>query len=285
MRIASQGVYDLPLASYLGQCCEGWSFSSSDAVVVAGLEPMTLAHVRASWTKERKRVRNVDFGSCVHALALEPFRAHSMVALIDADDYRTKAAQAAAEDAMNAGKIPMLAEDYDRARSVADRLVNHPRISKWLKSGVVEQSCIAADELPGVFWKARPDLLTHDRVLLDIKTVAKASDRFIRNRIADGGWYIQSPWYCDIIRRLDGEMPQAFYWVCIEQNEPHSIRIIEPPSTTMDAGGRAMDKARGLFREAVRSGAWPAYEDKIEQLGLPDHAHYRLEEEALADEE
>lgn len=285
MRITDPGVYDMHLDQYLGQCCEGWSFSSSDASVVAGLEPLTLAHVRAGWAKERKRERNVDFGSCVHALALEPFRAKSMVEVVYADSYRTKDAQEKADKAMAAGMIPMLADDFDRANVVAQRLINHPRISKWLSNGVVEQSCIAADDQSGVFWKARPDLLTTERILLDIKTVAKSSDKFIRNRIAEGGWYIQAPWYCDVIRRIDGEIPQAFYWICVEQKEPHAIRIIEPLSTTMDAGGRAGEKAKAMFREAAKSGAWGAYDDVIEQLGLPDYAHYRLEEEALAEDD
>lgn len=283
MIIQHPGRYDLTMAEYVGQPCAGFCFSSSDAKIVSGVEPLTAAHVRAAWNKTKKRERRVEFGTAIHALVLEPFRAESQIVVIDDVEFRKDKTKDAADDAMAAGKTPLLAPDYERAKTVAIRLIEHPRMGKWMADGMVEQSFFARDE-SGAWWKGRPDLLTRDHIIIDIKTIGRSSEKFIRNRINEGGWWIQAPWHCDVVAKVSGEIPANYHWVCIEQEEPHEIRFIEPLNTTMEAGGRAMMKARAIFAEVARTGIFAGYPDKIEQMGLPDFAHYRLEEEALSEE-
>ena len=284
MRITAPGRYTLALTEYIGQPCDGFCFSSSDAKIVSGIEPLTAAHVRASWNKTKKRERRVEFGTAIHALVLEPFRAESQIVVIDDVEFRKQATKDAADAAMAAGKTPLLAPDYERAKTVADRLINHPRMSRWLSGGLVEQSYFARDP-SSAWWKARPDLQTPDGLIVDIKTVGRSSDKFIRNRISEGGWWLQAPWHCDVVEQVSGEKPRDYLWVCIEQDDPNEIRIIRPLNTTMEAGGNAMFKARKVFAEVARTGIFAGYPDKIEDMGLPDYAHYRLEEEALAENE
>lgn len=280
-KIDKPGRYDLPMAVYRGQCTEGLSVSSSDAQIVAGMEPLTPAHVRAEWAKVKERARKAEFGTAVHCLVLEPFRSSKQVVVIDDTEFRKDATKKAADDALAAGLTPLLAPDYERAQRVAEILLNHRQVSKWLAAGAAEQSCFARDEENGIWLKARPDFFTGDRVILDFKTVGSTSDKFIRNRITESGWFMQAPWYCDVVNRIDREPPQDFRWVCIEQEEPHAIRIIQPPDSTLAAGGNENAKARAIFGECARTGQWPAYSGQVEQLGLADWAHYRLEDEAL----
>jgi hypothetical protein len=280
-KITKPGVYDLPLEEYLGQCTDGWSFSSSDAQVVAGLEPLTPAHLRARWAEPRERARNAEFGTAVHCMVLEPSRAASQVVIIDADNYKKPANAALADAAIAAGKTPLLADTYERAKRVADKVLSHPRISKWLSAGIAEQSFFAKDPR-GIYLKARPDFFTRDRIILDLKSVGSTSDKFIKNRITDGGWFMQAPWYCDVVERLEGELPEDYYWVCIEQDEPHAIRIIQPPAGTLAAGARENERALAILAKCASTNEWPEYADVIEtRIGLHDFAHYRLEEFAL----
>jgi hypothetical protein len=281
-KIAKPGRYALAMDAYHGQPAVGWSFSASDAMIVAGMEPLTPAHVKAAWDAPQMRARKADLGTAIHALVLEPFRAAAQVVVIDAADYKKPANAELANQALAAGKTPLLRPDYERAKAIADRVLNHPRIGKWLAAGIAEQSCFARDEAHGIWVKCRPDFFTADRIVLDLKTVGGTSDKFLRNRITDGGWFMQAPWYCDVIERIDFEPPQDFFWVCVEQDEPHAIRIVRPPDDTMAAGGRENEKARAIFGRCARTHTWPAYPDAVESLGLTDFAHYRLEEDALA---
>src|SRR6185369_15379385 len=143
------------MAEYRGQPTDGWSFASSDAQVVAGIEPLTLAHLKASWNEAKKRARKADFGTAVHALVLEPFRSDSQIVVIDAANYKKDKPAAEADAAIAEGKTPLLIKDYERAKVVAARIIEHPRIGKWLDRGVIEQSFFAKDSA-GPWWKARP---------------------------------------------------------------------------------------------------------------------------------
>lgn len=279
--VTKPGRYELPMDVYHGQPAADWSFSASDAMIVAGLEPLTPAHVKAAWDAPRERARKADLGTAIHALVLEPLRAAAQVVVIDAADYKKPANAALADQALAAGKTPLLVADYEKAQAIADRVLNHKRLSILFATGAAEQSCFARDEAHGIWVKCRPDWFTVNRIVIDLKTVGSTGDRFLRNRITDGGWFMQAPWYCDVIERIDREPPEDFFWVCIEQDAPHAIRIIRPPDDTMAAGGRENEKARAIFAACARTNTWPAYPDAVESLGLTDFAHFRLEEDAL----
>lgn len=277
--ITAPGVYDLTLDQYLGQSADTWSFSSSDAQVVAGLEPLTPAHLRAKWAEPRRRARNADFGTAIHCMVLEPLRTSSQVVVIDAANYKKDKPAAEADAVLAEGRTPLLIADYERAKVVADKVLHHPRIGKWLSAGLAEHSFFAKDEKCGIYLKARPDFFTRDRILLDLKSVGCASNKFIKNRITDGGWFMQAPWYCDVVERVQHEPPEDYFWICIEQDEPHAIRIIRPPAGTLAIGASENAKALTVFAECARTNKWPEYADEIEtDLGLNDFAHYRLAE-------
>lgn len=239
-------------------------------------------HLRASWDEPEERNRKVTLGVAAHILALEPARAHTAIAIVKADDWRTKAAKDAADRAMNEGKTPLLEKDFERAGRVVEALRAHPVAGPLLARGSVEQSYFARDLATGVWIKARPDLFTPDEALIDVKTVGSAHPDFIKRRIFDGGWYQQAPFHCDVVTRVLGHQPSDYLWVIVEQEPPHAVIVRRPDAGALAAGQRKNEEALRLFARCVKTGSWPGYPDAIEEIGLPDYAHYRLEEEALA---
>jgi hypothetical protein len=279
--ITAPGCYPLSMADYRRSdiCAGALSLSSSDAVILIDDTP---AHLKVSWSEVRTANRKADIGTVIHTLALEPLRHESAITIIDAPDFKKHATQDARDEAIAAGKTPILIDDYATAKTAMHALMEHPDCGPLLTAGKVEHGFFARHE-SGIWTKARPDQFTPDEIIVDIKTVGSVQDEFIRRRIYDGHWYIQAPFHADVVARVLGHQPKDYLWLCVEQKPPHAIKVVRPARSTMEAGGRKIAEAIATFAACARTGEWPAYPAGIRELGLPDFAHYRLEEQALAE--
>jgi len=272
--ISAPGIYDLPMDVYHSQCCDGPSISSSEIITLTNKSP---AHLIADREAERESARKPDMGTAIHALVLEPFQAESRIAVLDFKDYRTDAAKLARDRAVNEGKTPLLTADYKLAKAAAERVLNHPVVSKILVDGVAERSFFAKDASTGIWVKARPDLVTKSGAIIDLKSVGDAGYDFIQRRIFDGGWFQQAPWHSHVVERVLGQPIRDFLWVCVEQDAPHAIRVVRPVETALVHGARLNANALKLFAECVRNNDFPDYALGVEDMGLADYAYFKLE--------
>lgn len=280
MKITASGMYDLPMAEYRGQPADGMSLSASDAIVLSNYTP---AHLQASWAEEAEGddSKQSDFGTVIHTLLLEPHREAKSLAVVDADDWRKKAAQEARDAAREAGQIPILAKDYDRAQDAVAAVMRHPLAEALLKDGKAEQSFFAKDKDTGLYRKARPDLYTSGRVLVDVKTVASAHPDFLQRRVYDGGWFQQAPFHCEVVERVEGSPVRGYCWLIVEQKPPHAVVVRKPSDTILMHGDRLNKEAWATFVRCAQRNEWPAWEQTLEDLALPTYAFYRLEDEAV----
>ena len=279
MTITASGIYDLTMAQYHGQPADALSLSSSGAIILAESTPM---HLRQAWLTPPERKRAADMGTAIHTLALEPLRRHTAIRIIDAENYKTKAAQEAGDEALARGVTPLLRHVFDDANNAVDAIMNHPEAARFLEGGIAEQSYFAKHPL-GIYVKSRPDLVNGAQIIVDVKSCGSVHPDFIRRRIYDGGWDMQAPFHCDVYRQTTGSEPTDYLWVCVEQKPPHAVAVYRPTRDTMAAGARKNAAAIATFAECARTGVWPGYPTGITELGLPDFAHYKLAEEELAE--
>jgi PDDEXK-like domain of unknown function (DUF3799) len=279
MMITQSGIYDLPMRIYRGQPADALSLSASDAICLSESTPM---HLRQSWIDEPERDRKANMGTAIHTLALEPLRKHTAIRIIDAPDFRTKAAQEAAAEALADDIMPLLRHTFDDANNAVDAIRSHPDAAPLLDGGIAEQ-CYFDKHPLGVWLKARPDLVNGAGIIVDLKSVGSAEPEFIRRRIFAGGWFMQSSFHCDVYTRATKREPLDYVWICVEQKPPHAVAVYRPSRDAMAAGARKNAAAIATFAECARTGVWPGYPTGIRELGLPDFAHYRLAEEELAE--
>lgn len=279
--ITKSGVYDLPMAEYRGQPADAMSMASSDAAI---LNESTPAHLKAAWADDSDDSKESDLGTLIHTLILEPHRRESAIAIIDAPDWRTKDAKEVRDAAREAGKTPVLTKHLAQVEGAVAAVRANPVAAKLLEKGEAERSWFAKDKATGLYLKARPDFFTADRVILDIKSVASASPEFLQRRVYDGGWFMQAPWYCDVVERVDGRPANGYAWIIVEQKPPHSVVIRTPDHNALAHGHRLNQQAFATFAHCVQTGQWPSWSANIEEMTLPTFALYRLEESGLADE-
>jgi len=243
----------------------------------------TPAHFRYWADHPKPRKRAFDLGHATHKKVLGVGAA---LVLIDAADYRTKAAQQARDAAYDAGKVPLLPDEVAKV----DAMVAAVRANSYAAAlfdpdrGRPEQSLFWADEETGAPLRARLDWLPNVHkgrrmVIPDLKTGRSASRGHLSKAIYDYGYFIQAPYYMAAVRALGLADDVAFLFVFVESEPPHLTVVRQLDAEALRAGHDSMRRAIELYADCATTNTWPGYGEDIEELSLPYYAARQLESE------
>jgi hypothetical protein len=275
--ITEPGVYTMPEAEYHADPVPGGSLSSSGARKL--LPPSCPARFR--WEQDHPVHKDVfDFGTAAHRMVLGT---GPDILVIDAPDWRSKAAKEEQAAARQAGQCPLLAADWARVSDMADELSAHPLASALLCREDVqpEQSLFWQDAEFGIWRRARLDAARRGGRLLvsDYKTARSADrDQFARS-VASYGYHQQAAWYLDAVAAVLGERDAAFLFVVQEKEPPYLVNVCELDFPAGQAGHALNRRAMEVYRDCTEAGVWPGYGTGIELISLPPWAT-RIEEYA-----
>lgn len=230
-------------------------------------------------THGRPEKRVFDFGHAAHGLVLgigEP------LVVVDADSWRTKAAQEQQKAAYEAGHVPILTSEHEQVKAMAEALRKNPLAAALLdpERGVAEQSIFWTDGRFGVQRRARLDWRTEiggRTTVVDYKTAINANPAAIGRKAADLGYHQQAPWYCDAVEAAGLDDDPAFVFIFQEKTAPYLCTVVEIDRPGVLAGRAANDRALEVFRDCTEAGIWPGYSDEIELISLPFWATRDLE--------
>lgn len=276
--IDQPGIYDIPAAAYHADPVPGGSLSSTGARQL--LAPSCPAKFRWQANNGRLPKREFDLGHAAHRLVLGD---GDELEIIDAENYRTKAAQAARNAAHDAGRVPLLTAEYEQVQAMAAALRDHPTAAAVFDpdSGEPERSLFWHDAEFGVWRRARLDWLrlrpAGGRLIVpDYKTCASAEPAALSRAMQSYGYYQQGAWYLDAVTALGlaGDVEPAFLLVCQEREPPYLVTICQPNPDALNWGRVRNRKALDLFRQCQTTGHWPGYAEKPVELRLPRWAEY-----------
>lgn len=281
--ITEPGVYDdLRAETYHADPVPGGSLSSTGA---RKLLPPSCPALYRHWADNRQPANpDFDFGHAAHLLVLGD---GPPLVVVDADDWRTKAARAARDDAYEAGAVPLLAADHDRVQAMAAALRTHPVASALFRpeAGKPEQSLFWTDPVTGTWRRARLDWLPEPSagrtVLADYKTCRSAAPDHLQRAIHDYGYHQQAGFYLDGAVALDLAGPDAaFVFVFQEKTAPYLVTVAQVDALALQVGRYLNRQALDLYAECSRTGHWPGYSDDVELIPLPRwvEAQYRDED-------
>jgi hypothetical protein len=236
------------------------------------------------WERENKRPekRAFDLGHAAHAKVLG---VGARLAVVDALDWRTKAAREARDEAYAEGLTPVLAHEDEQITGMAAAILEHPIASAVFDPdyGSPEQSLFWCDERFGVERRARLDWLPEPSggrlIVADYKTCISAEPAAIRKTVANYGYYMQAPWYIDAVRALGLAEDVSFVFVFQEKTAPYLVTVVELDAMALRLGAARNDQALAVFAECTETGDWPGYSDEVELISLPSWATY-IEESA-----
>lgn len=266
MLIDKPGVHSIPEDVYHADAfLPAPSLSTSIAKVILEKTPRHAwwKHPRLNPAYEGENREIFDVGSAAHSLILGD---EKKFAVIDAADWRTKAAKEARDLAYADGKIPLKASQWADVKAMAGaaraQLAAHEEAQDAFRPGTgVPETTMAW--LEGKVWcRARLDWLPNDgRVFYDYKsTGGSASPEQWQRGLYDRQYDIQAAFYRRGIRKLLGIPSPAFHFVVQETEPPYCLSVLGVPPMAIDMAERKVLEAIKWWGWCLENDTWPGYD-------------------------
>lgn len=275
LEVTEPGVHpDMDETTYHDDPVAGGSLSSGGARLL--LEPGGPA--RFDYARHNPRTTSTKAFDLGHAVHTEILGAGATIKVVDADDWRSKAARQAKAEAYAAGHTPVLAKDYWRVRQMASAALSHRAAGPLLTAaGAAEQSLFWIDADTGVWCRARHDKPIRDRndrlVIVDLKSCEKADERSVQRSVGSYGYHQQDQWYRRGAVALDLDDNPGFVFVFVEKDPPHLVSVKQLDADALEVGRRRNNAALHRYAECSSTGIWPAtgYGDDFAEISLPPY--------------
>jgi hypothetical protein len=277
--ILAPGIYpDIPEAAYHADPAPEPSLSHSVAVELIERSPMHAwqKHPRLGGGSEFEADSKMDIGKAIHAGLT---RTEAALAIVDADDWRTKAAKEQRAAAHAAGQVPLLRKQFEEARAAIDaaraQLRAHEVGPDWTE-GRGELTIVwkeRVNDRPPIFCRARIDWAPAGghAPLYDLKTTTgDAAPQTWARRLYGDGYDVQAAFYARGARAV-GLRPERseFRFVVLEQKPPYALSVIGVPPDAIAAAEEKVALALDLWSICRNNGAWPGYPGLVCYADMP----------------
>lgn len=237
------------------------TLSSTGARTLATRTPAEFRHEQINRRPDKKEF---DFGHLVHKMILGK---GAEICVIDADDWRTKAAREKRDAAREAGEVPVLEKEWRRAERVVESFRLHETAAALISGGAPEVSLYWSDSWSGVRCRGRVDYLRPDAAV-DVKTTQDADPRKFAKSVAEYGYHQQQAWYEDGLREC-GWTGTDFVFVVVSVVAPHLVSVCRLDDNAVDVGRALNRRSLERFAECELTGRWPGHGDQIHTVSLP----------------
>lgn len=217
-----------------------------------------------------------DEGALAHRLILG---AGDDVHVVDAYDWRTKAAQQAKKDERSAGHRVVHRGDLLAASKMARTVRSTPEAQRLLsRPGKAEMSMFATDPDTGIRVRGRMDWLTTEDdgtpCIVDVKTTAtNTHPDALTRQIASFGYHQQAAFYTDLLA-LCGQPGATFYFIFVPHIGAHKPRVVRLEPEAIERGRDLNRQAIETFIACTKANEWPCNHEQLITLGIPAWAYY-----------
>lgn len=282
---------DIPSAEYFADPCSVPSLTQSVASVLLDRSPRhaALRHPRLNPAWEPYEDTKFNIGNAAHKLLIG--RGKELV-IVEADDWRTKAAKEARDAAHSDGNVAILSHQYKTAEAMAvsfceqvDNITECKGAFHTAGGGHGEVVIIA--EYQGVMLRSMVDWMRDTCHLDDLKTTGiSASPDRLPYAMADGGWDLQAAIQERILDQLDasGRGRRHHYFYLQENDDPYEVTACELPESVMHIGRQKLDKAINIWRDCMTNNRWPGYARVVHSPAYPPYLEAREIEKLMGGE-
>jgi exodeoxyribonuclease VIII len=169
----------------------------------------------------------------------------------------------------NGHRTVLSADDWDTLHAMRESVMAHPKAAALLaRKGRAEQSVYWVDKITGMLCRCRPDFLTDDNIVVDLKTTEDASAEEFAKSCANYRYHVQHPFYWDGLTAI-GRKPLAFVFIAVEKKAPYAVGVYVLRAEDIELGRMEYRANLSLYAECFKTGNYPAYSQDVEPLALP----------------
>jgi hypothetical protein len=274
---------DVSIEQYIADPCEQPSLSVSIAAELINKSPLHAwqIHPRLGGLR-RVATEAMTDGTLIHALLLG--KGENRIAVLDVENFKTKAAQAARADAIVAGKAVVKVADYEAAKEVAkalkERMAKLGIVLDGLSEQVIEWHEPTEDE-GDVLCRAMLDHLVvrfsnvTEATVFDVKTIRCGNQRTIQRHILDYCYDVQDAAYRSAVGAVStesrGRVDFVFLFCEIEQ-PPYEVTPVRLNGMWRALGENKWRHACRTWARCLANKRWPGYADQIITVEPPPWA-------------
>lgn len=275
-------------AEYHADPCPTPSLSSSVAHTLVNKSPLHawLEHPKLGGVREEASAGQAH-GTLIHALVLGT--GLDCVEVIDAQNYRTKAAQESRDAAIEAGKTPILRRELDDARAVAADISEELAERGISLTGQSEQVAMWEEQTEAgpILCRGMLDhviLSADSAIILDLKTRRSAHPKACAAHVLDYGYHVQRAAYVSAVEKIRPDLAGRvdFLWLFVEELPVGSpkrvvLTVARPDGLMREIGEAKWKQACERWAACLASGNWPAYSEDAVMLEAPAWAAKEIE--------
>lgn len=276
-------------SEYFADPCSVPSLNQSTAHVLLTKSPLHAytQHPRLGNKPGETTVPKIE-GTVIHALLLG--KGADQIDVLGFDNYRTKAAQTARDDSINAGRTPVLeckhAEIVTAAETIRRNLAEH---GIDLADGGMTEVPLEWQEDGNdgfVLCRGRLDYLKLEAgsaLIIDPKKIVSADAETCSRSAGDYGLFVQRAAYVSAVEKLHPELAGRvkFKFAFMEIEPPYAVAVRECTASAEWYGEQRWQRAVAVWEKCLATGHWPGY--PVEPLEVRNWA--LAEEEAYAERE
>lgn len=275
MKITQPGLYDIPMETYHGDCCDGPSVSGSGLVKIEG---QSLAHYWHDSYLNPKRPQfdtaALSFGRAAHAMILGEPEWNKYFVISPYPDFRTKEARSWKESETRTIVKP---DQYETIKAMSRVIASSPLLSKIFKDGKPEQSLIWKDKETGIWLKSRPDWLPNSiQFVPNFKTSRSARPADFQRQAYELGYHQGAALCLEGIREIIGWNSPTYYFVVQEKEPPYVATLALMRDTDIEWGALLNRSALRKLARALDKGEWPGYATSPIEIQMPAWAEKNL---------
>jgi hypothetical protein len=265
----TSGLQNIPMAEYQADPAPVASLSAGLVDLLIRESPLHAWHAHPKLNPEYQPEvdSRFDIGTAAHALLFEGM---DNAVIVEADDWRTKAARETRDAIRAAGKLPLLARHHAAVEEMvmaANRAWAHndDMAGYSLSEGKNEWSIVWKSQPSDVWCRCRPDHLSKDRKLIvDAKfTDLSANPATFERQIDRMGYDSRAAFYLRGNAATGGPEDARYVYLIQETKPPYAASFIALDPAYLDIGARKVERAIAIWRDCMASGKWPGYTNRI----------------------
>lgn len=258
---------NVPHADYHADPHERPSLSSHMASILLSSSPAhaKLAHPRLGGRGEQSSPDQIE-NSIMHDLLLG---GGADIVEVDAKDFRTDAAKNARDEALAAGKNPIIKRKLDQLREQAERIKKVLPFKPGIDCETETTAIWNADN--GCPCRCRSDVLKGYTVF-DVKIFPGATPTSADRAAAQNGWFVQAAANIEAVETLvEGAVGRVrFVLAFIDPDEPEIGTIYrEVKGQALEYGRKRWNRAKGIWARCLEEDKWPGMPREIVEAQCP----------------